>query len=313
MNKTAIQWTNFSANPLKYRRKCDGKTVRECVKTSPGCAHCYAESIGLRWKAGKLFTAANMEEVEPFVDDAELRHMVNAQKVGGRKVAGSMCFVDDMTDLFGDWVPDELIDRQFAAFALRGDVTWQVLTKRAGRMLAYTTAMQSRAREWGGEPEEYLITALHDADETLESVRVACRAWLEKFNARHLGWPLPNVWLGVSAEDQRRADERVPLLLQTPAAVRFVSHEPALSWVDPVPAVDWWIIGCESIGPRVGRLGEFKDADDFQASVRRELHQCKVHGIAAFNKQVPIGKRVSGDMAEWPEQLRVRQFPEVRA
>src|SRR5262249_34461457 len=107
---------------------------------SPGCAHCYSEALALRYDRGKLFNAANMEELEPFLDDDELRKMLTAKTVGGRQVSGSRCFVGDMTDLFGEWVPDQLLDKLFAVFALRRDVTWQVLTKRAKRMHRYFTA-----------------------------------------------------------------------------------------------------------------------------------------------------------------------------
>ena len=106
-----------------------------------------------------------------------------------KPASGKRCFVGDMTDIFGEWVPDALLDRLFTVFAERPDVTWQVLTKRANRMRAFFTD--------GG--------------------RVPAR------------WPLPNVWLGVSCEDQQRADERIPHLLQTPAAIRFISAEPLLT------------------------------------------------------------------------------------
>jgi hypothetical protein len=98
-----------------------------------------------------------------------------------------------MTDLFGEWVSFELLDQLFAVFALRSNVTWQLLTKRPDRMLEY---LQNGPR-----------AAWHIAGEN---------------------FPLKNVWLGVSAEDQKNADLRIPMLLKTPAAIRFVSYEPAL-------------------------------------------------------------------------------------
>jgi hypothetical protein len=151
-------------------------------------------------------------------------------------------------------------------------------------------------------------------------------------------WPLPNVWLGVSAEDQQRADERIPDLLATPAAVRFVSAEPLLGpldlrrWLEHScsicrtfgvedvtrcgPRIDWVIVGGESgHGARPCDL----------AWIRSIVEQCRDAGVACFVKQLgadPIdglagcsvwqGTRKGSDMADWPDDLRVREFPEVR-
>jgi protein gp37 len=155
-------------------------------------------------------------------------------------------------------------------------------------------------------------------------------------------WPLPNVWLGVSAEDQEWADKRIPILLETPAAVRFVSYEPALGLVDfhaflhcncsadenwDAPEVhayacpyrrrlDWIIVGGES-GPR---------ARPFDlAWARSAVAQAHEAGARAFVKQLgaqpeqggmgwgPYGLRMKNrhgsDTAEWPEDLRIREFP----
>jgi protein gp37 len=100
-------------------------------------------------------------------------------------------FVNSMSDLFHESIPDEWIERVFEVMRRAKHHTFQVLTKRSARM-----------REWcnGADPD--------------------------------IAWPLPNVWLGVSAEDQQRADERIPDLLATPAAVRFVSCEPLLGAID---------------------------------------------------------------------------------
>jgi protein gp37 len=149
-------------------------------------------------------------------------------------------------------------------------------------------------------------------------------------------WPLPNVWLGVTAEDQQRADERIPLLLQVPAAVRWVSYEPGLGalnvepWLEcqacgythedqrrhgdhgicgaasPGPngglnVLDWVVIGCES-GPR---------ARPFRRSWARSVaQQCKRAGVPCFTKQLPAESggggrlRKSAELAElgWPVQ-----------
>jgi protein gp37 len=156
-------------------------------------------------------------------------------------------FVCSMGDLFHETVPFEFIDKVFAVMALCPQHTFQVLTKRAERMVEYFENLKQRVHEWDdgeGETEEYLITQMLDnsGNNYLEK---ACRNWLEMWNARHLGWPLPNVWLGVTAENQEMADKRIPLLLQTPAAKRFVSIEPMLGAID----LETNVLGCCRTGP----------------------------------------------------------------
>jgi len=148
-------------------------------------------------------------------------------------------------------------------------------------------------------------------------------------------WPLPNLWLGVTAEDQKRWDERTYYLCKTNATIRFVSLEPLLEAIDmkfgpnstciwcdgtgewyadgdcenlPVTCqcmtrnrlIDWVIIGCES-GPH-RRPMELEWAIDL-------VRQCRAAGVACFVKQVPVNGKVSKDPNEWPEELRVREYP----
>jgi protein gp37 len=343
VNKTDIEWTDLSANPLKYRRKSDGKTVWACVKTSPGCKACYAEAIALRFDRGRLFNAKNMEELEPFLDEAELRKMLTAKTVGGVPVAGSCCFVGDMTDLLGEWVPDDFLDALFAVLAVRSDVTWQVLTKRAGRMAAYFGSDATAVRM-----ARKLAALAKECD-----LELKVGSHPDALN----GFLLPNVWLGISVEDQQRADERIPLLCRTPAAVRFLSVEPMLGPINlhmgrsegpPTDAepcreradlLHWIIVGGES-GPHA------RPCD--VAWIRSIVEQCRVAGVPPFVKQVgshvlwdgaqggygdgpsnvwpekPKTEAIAGgfhvylkdskggDPAEWPEDCRVRQFPTVR-
>jgi protein gp37 len=125
-------------------------------------------------------------------------------------------FVNSMSDLFHDQVPDKWIDRIFAVMASAGWHTFQVLTKRPERMLAYFQQVSAERdmQRW--------INAGLDMDLDQPS------SW---------EWPLSNVWLGVSCEDQKTADERIPLLIETPAAVRFISAEPLLG---PINARMWY-------------------------------------------------------------------------
>lgn len=145
------------------------------------------------------------------------------------------------------------------------------------------------------------------------------------------GWPLPNVWLGVSAEDPHWADIRIPALLETPAAIRFVSAEPLLGpvtlfpgkwlpplgggskvnlsrpWEEPGPSLDWVIVGGES-GPGARRMAE--------GWTRNLVDECVETGTPVFVKQLGsvLGRQLGagpkgGDWEKWPEDLRVRQFP----
>ena len=130
-------------------------------------------------------------------------------------------------DPFEEDVPDEMLDRMFAVFALRPDLVFQVLTKRPERMRAYVD------HPWSGFRQREQM-----ADISGEAVVTAT-------------YPLPNVWLGVSVEDQAAADERIPALLDTPAAVRFLSCEPLLEGLDLEPwlatgLLHWVICGGES-------------------------------------------------------------------
>ena len=185
MNETHIQWTDYSSNPLRYRDAAD-KTVWACVQASPGCLHCYAETTAKRFGRGSEFTAPNMAGLTPYLDEKEMHTLLTSTNLAGKRV-----FLGDMTDLFGEWVPSDLVCRLFEVLFQRSDVTFQLLTKRADRMQS-----------------------------------------LVSLNLPDLARIAPWIWLGVSVEDQRRADERIPLLLRTPAAVRFISAEPLLEAVD---------------------------------------------------------------------------------
>lgn len=231
MNRTSIEWTDFTANPLRYRT-ADGRVVWACEKVSPGCKNCYASALSERYtdrRAGD-WNASTMATLTPFLDEKELRAMLTYKPASGKR-----CFIGDMTDVFGSWVPDELLDELFHVMRVRADVTWQVLTKRADRLHRYISA--------GGRPR---AIAIDDA-----GMRLLCRDIGSSFICLDQGgrvdsheWPLPNVWLGVSCEDQQRADERIPLLLQTPAAVRFISAEPLLG---PVNLGRYgWLTGCDA-------------------------------------------------------------------
>jgi protein gp37 len=298
--KTSIQWTDHSVNPIRARL---GNAVgHHCVKVSPGCTNCYSSQLQSRFRMPR-FEMGKRKDVEPFFDEKRLQEVL-------RRRIPTKWFWCDMSDLFGEWVPDEWIDRCFVTMAKTQQHIHQVLTKRPERMRDYC-------------------------------------------EARRLGLPLPNVWLGVSCEDQQRADERIPILLQTPAAVRFISAEPLLGPIDLVRSVnrldwldaaslkpgglDWVIVGGES-GPNARPC--------YVEWVRGIVEQCQAAGVPAFVKQLgafvlwngiqggygdrpsniwpaatPLIKQTTGNTwaalrdrkggnpSEWPADLRVREFP----
>lgn len=113
-----------------------------------------------------------------------------------------------------------------------------------------------------------------------------------------------HIWLGVSVEDQQTADKRIPILLQIPAAMRFVSYEPALGPVDfsqfARHGLDWLIIGCESGPHRRPFVYEWAE---------QVIIDCWDAGVPVFMKQIPVNGRVSRDPAEWPLHFQRREYP----
>ncbi|RVD13946.1 MAG: phage Gp37/Gp68 family protein [Mesorhizobium sp.] len=244
-DKSAIEWTDATWNPIVG-----------CSILSPGCTHCYAMRM-----AGRIEAMGGAKHY------AGTTKKVNGNTVWTGKLAMApehilmepltwrtprKIFVNSMGDLFHEDVPDEWIDKVFAIMALAPQHTFQVLTKRATRMREYMLerwqpAPAHRLAWPGGDAIDIPAEATGETRE--DQVRAACEPFLEKLglvdtdnddlwtedgNAKAMTWtwPLANVWLGVSAERQQEADERIPELLATPAAIRFVSAEPLLGPID---------------------------------------------------------------------------------
>lgn len=300
MRPTDIEWCDYSANPIKLRLHESGKLVNVCVKCSPGCGNCYAESIIRHWWRkdwGKFpgYSAAILKLGQIVVQEDELRAMLSFRPKGPLDSTGPLgtgrfkhgakrpsVFVEDMGDLFGPWVPFELIDRCFATFALRPDVDWLILTKRIERAAEY---LNDPTATW-----DFFQDRLGPHMNELQGIR-----WDNPRLA--FKWPLPNVWLGTSVEDQKRADERIPMLLKCPATKRFLSCEPLLGALDlwkhfmgfvDAPCIDWVIAGGES-GP-----GARPMHPDWARGIR---DQCVEAGVPFFFKQWGTWKPIS----EMPE------------
>jgi protein gp37 len=190
-------------------------------------------------------------------------------------------FVNSMSDLFHEDVSDHFIWRVFTEMRATPRHQFQVLTKRPERM-------QKLLRDWTNRHAVLMV-----------EMRDFC-----------VQWPPLNVWLGTSVEDQKRADERIPYLQATPAAVRFLSVEPLLEPVDlgTLEGIHWVIVGGES-GHRARACKE--------EWVRSVVEQCRSAGVPCFTKQMGSdwahthGAKHSkgGDIDEWPEDLQVREYP----
>ena len=285
---TSIEWTDATWNPIVG-----------CSVVSPGCTNCYAMKM-----------AARIERCGTAPHYAGTTHASKAGAVWTGRVSlapahilthplrwnrARKIFVNSMGDLFHESVPDEWIDRVFAVMALAPQHTFQVLTKRSKRQREYMTP--ARATAVGMEALGLTFEAYARDHRSM----VGDGVMLEGDICHLKVWPLPNVWLGVSVEDQARADERIPDLLATPAAVRFVSAEPLLgpvdlTWLKPTinalspinhPSLDWVIAGGES-GPAARPMHP-----DWVRALR---DQCAAAGTAFFYKQ----NIINGQKVECP-------------
>jgi protein gp37 len=298
-SETKIQWTDHTFNPWVG-----------CARVSPGCVNCYAEAydkrVGgvpvsqrdnpdaaeLRWGAGAPRTRTTVTYWRQ-----PLKWNAAAEKAGVR----ARVFCASLADVFEDRPDLEPWRRDlFALIDATPWLDWQLLTKRPENIARLMPPLPWPESACGKSPEGDLVRR--------------------------------NVWLGCTVEDQRRANERIPELIRVPAMVRFLSCEPLLErvdlsrWLDEDQngfhcEIDWVIVGGES-GP---------GARPFDVAWAREIvNECRDAGrgdpkpfVKQFGSRPIDSGRVDhfalrladhhgGDMSEWPEDLRVREFPEVR-
>lgn len=209
-DKTGIEWTEATWNPLAG-----------CSIVSAGCKNCYAMGVANRLldKPGTHYEGTTQRVNGKAVWTGRVNKAPDEVMIQPLKwKRPRMVFVNSMSDLFHEDVPDEWIDEIFAVMALAPQHTFQILTKRPERMYEYFDKhftrhhMAAHASKFSGKKDGALGTCDHDI----------C----------NIKFPLENVWLGVTVEDQRRAHERIKPLLNTPAAVRFLSMEPLIDAVD---------------------------------------------------------------------------------
>lgn len=302
-----IEWTEKTWNPIVG-----------CSVISPGCTNCYAMKTAHRLGRNPStphYAGLTRDSRSGPVWTGEMRQApAEVLTAPLRRLKPTTWFVNSMSDLFHEDVPNEWIDQVFAVMALCPQHRFQVLTKRADRMRDYFIFDEGFGR-WG-----YIE---HDARRI---ANIPGGKTLAHYGERNL----PNVWLGVSAEDQTRADERIPQLLATPAAVRFISAEPLLgpvdfnciprpaSWPTPQddisdgicslrymngPSIDWVIVGGES----------GSSARPMHPDWAREIRdQCTAASVPFFFKQWGEFVSVSevegpGDHHKFPDGATVRR------
>lgn len=348
--KSKIEWTERTWNP-----------IRGCSKISAGCEHCYAMHVAARFSGGGR-PYDGLAKRDPVNWTGDVRLIEDALYEPLRRRKPTMYFVNSMSDLFHEKVPDDWIDTIFAVMAMAPRHTFQILTKRAQRMEEFfldREAGQDMRRIGASRREIVQMRCLEMVEDDLLGGQAA-DVYMDIMTEGGLNWPLGNVWLGVSVENQEAAEERLDCLARTPAAVRFASVEPLLEsadlvrWLHPScegaedecergectcqtrPAIDWVIVGGES-----AQRGECRQCD--VAWIRDIVAQCRIMGVPVFVKQLGsnavsnvrsdhLGRLKYGDSmgaaeefgepwrlwledskggepSEWPEGLRIRQFP----
>jgi len=344
--KTEIAWTEYTWGP-----------IRGCRRTSPGCEHCYAETMAARIvrMGGLVWDPLSEHWVTTAKTDLHSGAYKTAFKYAplvrmrGRSAQWTgkfafdayklaeplrwreprLVFVNSMSDLFGEGLTNEQVAAVFGVMAAAPRHTFQVLTKRAERMAEWFQWLERGAEGAGGQPH---------------ALQCGVRAANFGADVDYCGlpetWPLPNVHLGVSCERQKEADERIPMLLRCPAAVHWVSAEPLLGPLDlreylyGPKGLQWVVYGGES--------GHGARPCDIEW-IRDGVKQCRGAGVPVFVKQLgynPIlrdrfdisdarfslldasdagwtehdgppwlADKKGADMAEWPLDLRIREFP----
>ncbi|MEG4396451.1 DUF5131 family protein [Microcoleus sp. BROC3] len=293
-----IEWTGITANPI-HLVKADGKHGGHwCEKISPGCANCYAEAMNLSnyfiFASGLPYTGT--VPVNMIFSSIVMEKLVKMKK-------GERVFMFSMTDCFGHWVRTEWLDLAFAYMVVAPQHTFQVLTKRPERMPEYFRSAKERIRKIVEELRRKL-----------------------KLPQAEFVWPIPNLWLGTTIENQKTANERIPYLLQTPAVVWFLSAEPLLEfvklkkeWLDLIHQV---IIGGES-GHDVRAcqlewirfmVKQCQNAEDVAIFVKQlgsnpVLGSTYIEGVATTYEKLILKDKKGGNIEEFPEDVRFRQFP----
>lgn len=288
---TNIQWTDETINPIVG-----------CSRISPGCSQCYAATAAA---SARLQRFPQYQKVAAWDGTVEFVESQLLKPLSWKKP--KKIFVCSMSDLFHENVPDEWIDKVMAVAALCPQHTFQILTKRPERALKYFT-------------RENRFTCIdYQAYEILRADRVP-------YYREHpvVKLPLKNVWMGVTCENQAIADRRIPILLDIPAVVRWLSVEPLLGEIDlmklsvghlyALECINWVVCGGESgSGARPCNI----------AWVRSLVRQCQDADVPVFVKQLGSNCQIlpglafkykdkkGGNIDSFPEDLKIREFPKA--
>jgi protein gp37 len=305
---STIQWTTHTFNPWWG-----------CEKASPACAHCYAESFAKR--VGQKVWGGESSP-RRFFGDKHWDEPLKWNRLAARGVLDDdwhrpRVFCASMADVFED--RDDLIPHRARLFELieaTPNLDWLLLTKRPENVMKHV---------------EEIIQRIEACDDYKcdDPKAQAARDWLADWLV--LRRAPANVWIGTTVENQEYAEKRIPELLRVPASVRFLSCEPLLGpldlqypetiWpdgpqgccsgrecgcmgmpIDPplIWGINWIITGGESGGKaRPTNLDWFRSLRD----------QCSAAGVAFFMKQLGGVHDARGDIDAFPEDLRIRQFP----
>jgi protein gp37 len=322
--RTSISWVGgddgsqgASVNPIRARRTVmrDGKPVVKrgwhCEHVHDGCVPCYAEGGNKFFGTLLAFKPGHLKDVEIFLDEEML-----VQPLSWREP--KKIFWCSMTDLYGHWVSDAWIDRIKAVQACTPWHTHIELTKRPARLQAY------------------------QRDMTLERLAAASSTLPEGTPIVGYRWPLPNVFAGPSVSRQADAEEFIPILLETDVAVRVVSLEPMLEWVDlrqvrlegdayldaftgirtdgfhevEPPAIDCVFVGGQSGGAALFELNWARRILAQRVGTSTGIF-IKQLGTRAVDGGVPVPSFGEKDKKRetfslFPPELQVREFPRIR-
>lgn len=281
MSESKIEWTERVWN-----------STTGCNKVSQGCKNCYAEVMHAR-----LGRMGQNKYSRPFLDGAFAHEPSLALPFKWKKPA--KIFVNSMSDSYHPNISVEHIAKMYAIMFLTPRHTFQHLTKRPERRLAIL-----KSPEFFEHLHKYCNQYHQEFVEPATAERYSFAEIKKQF-------PLNNIWEGTSAENQSTADERIPLLLQTPAAIRWVSAEPLLGPIDfattvaavavtetggrNLPGLDWIVVGGESGNKR----------RPFDSDWARQIRDyCASTGVKFFMKQVD-------KVREIPDDLIIRDYPDA--
>lgn len=315
---TNISWCDSTWNPW-----------HGCTKVSPGCSACYAETLVMNRMGGgpyrkgiprvrhaeATFNAPLRWNKRPFTCDCGVIKTAEPDRTARCPICASpfrrrRVFSLSLGDWLDDEVPIEWLADMLDIIRRCPDLDFLLLTKRPENCLPRML-----------EAKAVAANSCLGEDKSARELRDWLSLWL-------LGFPPPNIWIGASVEDQQRADERIPELLKIPAAIRFLSVEPMLGPIDLARAselganafrngIHWAIFGGESgAGARPCNVEWIRDG----------IRQCRAAGVKAFTKQMGsnafgpesdkwitrMKDTKGGDLAEFPEDLRVREWPQSK-